>query len=30
MISDGVGHKLPQEAPERFVDAILEVDGFSS
>jgi pimeloyl-ACP methyl ester carboxylesterase len=29
-ISGGVGHNLPQEAPERFVDAIIEVDGFSS
>jgi pimeloyl-ACP methyl ester carboxylesterase len=29
-ISGGVGHNLPQEAPERFVDAIVEVDGFTS
>ncbi len=24
----GVGHDLPQEAPQAFVDAILDVDGF--
>ena len=29
-IAGGVGHNLPQEAPEQFVEAILEVDGFSS
>jgi pimeloyl-ACP methyl ester carboxylesterase len=29
-ISGGVGHNLPQEAPERFVEAVMEVDGFSS
>ena len=29
-ISGGIGHNLPQEAPERFVEAIIEVDGFSS
>jgi pimeloyl-ACP methyl ester carboxylesterase len=29
-ISGGIGHNLPQEAPERFVEAITEVDGFSS
>ena len=29
-ISGGVGHNLPQEAPESFVEAILEVDGFAS
>ncbi len=28
-ITGGVGHNLPQEAPERFVDAVIEVDGFS-
>jgi pimeloyl-ACP methyl ester carboxylesterase len=27
-ISGGVGHNLPQEAPEQFVDAIIEVDGY--
>ena len=29
-ISGGVGHNLPQEAPEPFVQAIMEVDGFLS
>jgi len=29
-IAGGVGHNLPQEAPEAFVDAIVEVDGYSS
>jgi pimeloyl-ACP methyl ester carboxylesterase len=29
-ISGGVGHNLPQEAPEPFVQAVMEVDGFSS
>ena len=29
-ISGGVGHNLPQEAPERLVDAVLEVDGSSA
>ncbi|MGC2175581.1 MAG: alpha/beta hydrolase [Acidimicrobiales bacterium] len=29
-ISGGVGHNLPQEAPQSFVDAIIEVDGFAS
>jgi pimeloyl-ACP methyl ester carboxylesterase len=28
-ITGGVGHNLPQEAPERFVDAVMEVDRFS-
>ena len=28
-ISGGIGHNLPQEAPRQFVDAIIEVDGFS-
>lgn len=27
-IRGGVGHNLPQEAPEAFVDAIVEVDGY--
>ncbi|MGB8196510.1 MAG: alpha/beta hydrolase [Acidimicrobiales bacterium] len=27
-ISGGVGHNLPQEAPQAFVDAIIEVDGY--
>jgi pimeloyl-ACP methyl ester carboxylesterase len=29
-IPGGVGHNLPQEAPERFVEAVIGVDGFSS
>ena len=29
-ISGGVGHNLPQEAPEPFVQAVMEVDGISS
>jgi pimeloyl-ACP methyl ester carboxylesterase len=29
-IAGGIGHNLPQEAPERFVEAVIEVDGFSS
>ena len=29
-ISGGVGHNLPQEAPEQFVEAVVEVDGFAS
>ena len=28
MVGGGVGHNLPQEAPQAFVDAIVEVDGF--
>jgi len=28
-ITGGVGHNLPQEAPEQFVDAVLEVDRFA-
>ena len=28
-ITGGVGHNLPQEAPEQFVQAVMEVDGFS-
>ena len=28
LISGGVGHNLPQEAPEAFARAIIEVDGF--
>jgi pimeloyl-ACP methyl ester carboxylesterase len=27
-IPGGVGHNLPQEAPERFVEAVIEVDGY--
>jgi pimeloyl-ACP methyl ester carboxylesterase len=29
-VEGGIGHNLPQEAPQAFVDAVLEVDGFSS
>jgi pimeloyl-ACP methyl ester carboxylesterase len=29
VITGGVGHNLPQEAPRAFADAIVEVDGFS-
>jgi pimeloyl-ACP methyl ester carboxylesterase len=29
-IPGGVGHNLPQEAPQAFVDAIIEADGLSS
>jgi pimeloyl-ACP methyl ester carboxylesterase len=29
-ISGGVGHNLPQEAPDPFVQAVIEADGFSS
>jgi pimeloyl-ACP methyl ester carboxylesterase len=29
-ITGGVGHNLPQEAPAAFVEAVMEVDGFSS
>lgn len=28
-IIKGVGHNLPQEAPQAFVDAVIEVDGYS-
>jgi hypothetical protein len=28
--SGGDGHNLPQEAPERFVQAVMDVDRFSS
>jgi pimeloyl-ACP methyl ester carboxylesterase len=27
-VSGGIGHNLPQEAPEEFVNAIIEVDGY--
>jgi hypothetical protein len=26
-VLDGVGHNVPQEAPDRFADAVLEVGG---
>ena len=29
-ITGGIGHNLPQEAPEQFVRSVIEVDGFSS
>jgi pimeloyl-ACP methyl ester carboxylesterase len=29
-IEGGVGHNLPQEAPQAFTDAVIEVDGFAS
>ncbi len=29
-LTGGVGHNLPQEAPQSFVEAIVEVDGFAS
>jgi pimeloyl-ACP methyl ester carboxylesterase len=29
-IAGGVGHNLPQEAPEAFIDAVVEVAGYSS
>jgi pimeloyl-ACP methyl ester carboxylesterase len=29
-VSDGVGHNLPQEAPEHFAEAVVEVDGIAS
>ena len=28
LIKGGIGHNLPQEAPQAFADAIIEVDGF--
>ena len=28
-ISGGIGHNLPQEAPDKFVEAIIDADGFS-
>jgi pimeloyl-ACP methyl ester carboxylesterase len=30
VVSGGIGHNLPQEAPDAFVDTIIEVDGFAS
>ena len=30
VITGGVGHNLPQEAPQALVDAVIEVDGFAS
>ncbi|HXQ72286.1 MAG TPA: hypothetical protein VN844_17450 [Pyrinomonadaceae bacterium] len=28
LINDGVGHNLPQEAPQAFAQAVLDVDQF--
>jgi pimeloyl-ACP methyl ester carboxylesterase len=28
VVRGGVGHNLPQEAPEAFAKAVIEVDGF--
>jgi hypothetical protein len=28
IINGGVGHNLPQEAPQAFADAVVEVDGY--
>jgi pimeloyl-ACP methyl ester carboxylesterase len=30
IVTGGVGHNLPQEAPKAFVEAVIEVDGFCS
>jgi pimeloyl-ACP methyl ester carboxylesterase len=30
IIGGGVGHNLPQEAPQAFADAIIEVDGYAN
>jgi pimeloyl-ACP methyl ester carboxylesterase len=30
LVSGGIGHNLPQEAPKAFADAILEVAGLGS
>jgi pimeloyl-ACP methyl ester carboxylesterase len=29
VITGGIGHNLPQEAPQAFADAVIEVDGYS-
>jgi pimeloyl-ACP methyl ester carboxylesterase len=29
-VTGGVGHNLPQEAPQAFVDAVVDVDGFAT
>jgi len=29
MLTGGVGHNLPQEAPRAFADAVIAVDGFA-
>jgi pimeloyl-ACP methyl ester carboxylesterase len=28
LVTGGVGHNLPQEAPQAFVQAVIEVDGY--
>jgi hypothetical protein len=28
VINGGIGHNLPQEAPQAFAKAVIEVDGF--
>jgi hypothetical protein len=28
-INGGIGHNLPQEAPKKFADAIIEVDNYT-
>jgi len=28
IINGGIGHNLPQEAPEAFAKAVVEVDGY--
>jgi pimeloyl-ACP methyl ester carboxylesterase len=28
VLTGGIGHNLPQEAPQAFADAVLEVDGY--
>jgi len=28
LVNGGVGHNLPQEAPQAFVEAVIEVDGY--
>ena len=30
LITGGIGHNLPQEAPHAFAEAVVEVDGFAS
>ena len=28
LITGGIGHNLPQEAPQTFAEAVIEVDGY--
>ena len=30
LVTGGIGHNLPQEAPQAFAEAIVEVDGFGA